>query len=73
MSDIPSFAYRLLWEDRQLVLVADLTRAAAARFLHFVAAQPLRVETATYTLERANEALADLWSGRINGAAMLMP
>ncbi len=71
MSDIPSFAYRLLWEERQLVSVANLTRADAAEFLRFAAQVPLRVETASYPLDRANDALADLRAGRLQGAAVL--
>lgn len=73
MSDIPSFAYRLLWEERQLMSVANLTRADASEFLRFAAQVPLRVETTTYALERANEALADLRAGRLQGAAVLVP
>jgi alcohol dehydrogenase, propanol-preferring len=73
MSDIPSFAYRLLWEERQLMSVANLTRADAAEFLGFVAATPLQVEATTYPLARANEALADLRAGRVRGAAVLVP
>jgi len=73
MSDIPSFAYRLLWEERQLVSVANLTRADAVEFLQFAGRVPLRVETTTYPLERANEALDDLRAGRLQGAAVLVP
>lgn len=73
MSDLPSFAYRLLWEERRLVSVANLTRADAAEFLRFAASVPLRVETTTYPLERANDALADLRAGRVRGAAVLVP
>jgi alcohol dehydrogenase, propanol-preferring len=73
MSDIPAFAYRLLWEERELLSVANLTRADAAEFLQFAASHPLRVETMTYPLARANEALADLRAGRIQGAAVLLP
>jgi len=73
MSDIPSFAYGLLWEERQLVSVANLTRADAAEFLRFAREVPLRVETTSYPLERANEALADLRAGRLQGAAVLVP
>jgi propanol-preferring alcohol dehydrogenase len=73
MSDIPSFAYRLLWEERQLVSVANLTRADAAEFLAIAARLPLRVETTTYPLREANQALADLRAGRLNGAAVLVP
>jgi len=73
MSDIPSFAYRLLWEERQLVSVANLTRADATEFLRFAGSVPLRVQTTTYPLTRANDALADLRSGRLQGAAVLVP
>ena len=73
MSDIPSFAYRLLWEERQLVSVANLTRADAAEFLRFAGSLPLQVRTTTYPLARANDALADLRAGRLEGAAVLVP
>ena len=73
MSDLPSFPYRLLWEERQLVSVANLTRADATAFLRFAARVPLRVETTTYPLAAANEALADLRAGRYVGAAVLVP
>lgn len=73
MSDIPRFAYRLLWEERQLVSVANLTRADGRDFLRAAAAMPLHVETTAYPLERANEALADLRAGRLQGAAVLLP
>ncbi|MEP7295599.1 MAG: zinc-dependent alcohol dehydrogenase family protein [Burkholderiales bacterium] len=73
MSDIPSFAYRLLWEERQLLSVANLTRADAAEFLQFATQHPLHAETVPYSLERANEALADLREGRLQGAAVLVP
>jgi propanol-preferring alcohol dehydrogenase len=73
MSDIPSFPYRLLWEERQLVSVANLTRRDARDFLMVAAAHPLRVDTVSYPLERANEALADLREGRLRGAAVLVP
>jgi propanol-preferring alcohol dehydrogenase len=73
MSDIPSFPYRLLWEERQLLSVANLTRADAAEFLRVAASMPLQVRTTTYPLERANDALADLRAGRLDGAAVLVP
>ena len=73
MSDIPSFPYRLLWEERELRSVANLTRQDAASFLRFAAAWPLRVEARTYPLESANEALDDLRQGRLQGAAVLVP
>ncbi len=73
MSDIPSFAYRLLWEERELMSVANLTRDDARDFLKFASAHPLHVETTAYPLGAANEALADLRSGRLHGAAVLVP
>ena len=73
MSDIPQFAYRLLWEERQIISVANLTRADARDFLHEAARVPLQVKTTVYPLERANDALDDLRSGRIEGAAVLVP
>jgi len=68
MSDIPAFAYRLLWEERQLVSVANLTRADATAFLQVAAKVPLRVETTVYPLAQANEALGDLRAGQIGRA-----
>jgi propanol-preferring alcohol dehydrogenase len=73
MSPIPSFPYRLLWEERELASVANLTHADAEGFLAFVKRVPLRVETTRYPLERANEALDDLRAGRLEGAAVLVP
>jgi propanol-preferring alcohol dehydrogenase len=73
MSDIPSFPYRLLWEERELVSVANLTRADAKAFFRFAARVPLRVETTPYRLTAANDALDDLRSGRLQGAAVLVP
>jgi propanol-preferring alcohol dehydrogenase len=73
MSDIPSFPYRLLWEERELVSVANLTRGDAKAFFRFAARVPLRVETTPYRLTAANDALDDLRSGRLQGAAVLVP
>lgn len=73
MSDIPPLPYRELWEERQIVSVANLTRADADGFLRFVAGHPLRVETRGYRLADANQALADLRDGRLRGAAVLLP
>jgi len=73
MSDIPSFPYRLLWEERQLVSVANLTRQDARDFLAIVPKARIRTQTASYPLEAANEALDDLRSGRLQGAAVLIP
>jgi propanol-preferring alcohol dehydrogenase len=73
MSDIPSFPYRILWEERQVVSVANLTRQDAAGF--FAVAHQVRIKTSTtsYPLERANDAVSDLREGRIQGAAVLVP
>jgi propanol-preferring alcohol dehydrogenase len=73
MSDIPSFPYRLLWEERQVVSVANLTRADAREFLALVPRADIRTSVIRYPLEDANEALADLRAGRLQGAAVLMP
>ncbi|BBK41907.1 alcohol dehydrogenase [Allostella vacuolata] len=73
MSDIPQFPYRLLWEERQLVSVANLTRRDAVEFLEIAPKAGVRTTTTVYPLERANEALADLRAGRFQGAAVLVP
>jgi propanol-preferring alcohol dehydrogenase len=73
MSDIPRFPYSLLWEERELVSVANLTRADAREFLDIVPRAGIKTETVPYPLARANEALADLREGRLQGAAVLVP
>ena len=73
MSDIPAMPYRLLWEERQLVSVANLTRRDAVEFLDLAPRAGVRTTTTTYALEKANEALDDLRSGRLQGAAVLLP
>ena len=73
MSDIPSFPYRLLWEERQIVSVANLTRADGETFFAIVAKAGIVTQTVAYPLVRANEALSDLRSGRLQGAAVLVP
>jgi alcohol dehydrogenase, propanol-preferring len=73
MSDIPSFPYRMLWEERQVVSVANLTRQDAIDFLALAPKAGVRTETVSYPLQRANEALADLREGRLQGAAVLLP
>jgi propanol-preferring alcohol dehydrogenase len=73
MSDIPAFPYDLLWEERQIRSVANLTRADAAEFQGFAPQAGLHIETTRYPLSRANEALADLREGRLQGAAVLVP
>jgi propanol-preferring alcohol dehydrogenase len=73
MSDIPSFPYRLLWEERQLMSVANLTREDGREFLSLARLAHVKTETRTYPLEDANQALDDLRGGRLQGAAVLIP
>jgi propanol-preferring alcohol dehydrogenase len=73
MSDIPSFPYSLLWEERQLVSVANLTRQDGLDFLSLVPKIGIVMKTTPYPLIKANEALADLRAGRFEGAAVLVP
>jgi len=73
MSDIPSFPYRLLWEERQLVSVANLTRQDGIDFLRLAPAMGIVTQTTRYPLNQANQALADLRAGRFDGAAVLVP
>ena len=73
MSDIPSFPYRWLWEERQIVSVANLTRADAAEFFAAARHADIRTEVTRYRLDDANRALADLRAGRLQGAAVLAP
>ena len=73
MSDIPAFPYRILWEERVLRSVANLTRRDAEEFLALAPRAGVRAETVIYPLDRANDALADLRHGRLRGAAVLVP
>jgi alcohol dehydrogenase, propanol-preferring len=73
MSDIPSFPYEILWGERQLVSVANLTREDAHTFLKVAPQAGVRAEVTLYPLTAANDALADLRAGRLNGAAVLIP
>jgi len=73
MSDIPRFPYHLLWEERKLMSVANLTRRDATEFLAVAPKAGVRTTTIRYPLSRANEALADLRAGRFAGAAALIP
>ncbi len=73
MSDIPAFAYRLLWEERILRSVANLTRRDGEEFLALAPTVPVRTTTQSFPLAQANEALAALREGRLNGAAVLVP
>jgi propanol-preferring alcohol dehydrogenase len=73
MSDIPSFPYRLLWEERVVRSVANLTRQDAEEFLALAPKAGIRTATVPYPLAEANRALADLRHGRLQGAAVLVP
>ena len=73
MSDIPAFPYRLLWEERTIRSVANLTRADAREFLAVADAVAIRTHVRVYPLADANQALADLRNGRLSGAAVLVP
>ena len=73
MSDIPSFAYDLLWEERQVVSVANLTRQDGLDFLALEPRIGVKTRTTLYPLRDANRALADLRAGRFDGAAVLLP
>jgi propanol-preferring alcohol dehydrogenase len=73
MSDIPSFPYRLLWEERQLLSVANLTRQDGLDFMHLAPEIGIITKTTCYPLNQANQALDDLRAGRFEGAAVLVP
>jgi propanol-preferring alcohol dehydrogenase len=73
MSDIPSFPYSSLWEERRLLSVANLTRQDGIDFLGQVPKMGIVVKTTVYPLEQANTALEDLRAGRFDGAAVLVP
>lgn len=73
MSEIPAFSYDLLWGEREICSVANLTRRDGLEFLPLAAAIPVTTTVHRYPLERANEALDDLRHGRFNGAAVLVP
>lgn len=73
MSEIPRFPYRLMWEERQLLSVANLTRQDGLDFLNQVPQMGIVTRTTSYPLPQANEALADLRAGRFDGAAVLVP
>jgi alcohol dehydrogenase, propanol-preferring len=73
MSDIPSFPYRILWGERVVRSVANLTRADAEEFLALAPKVPVRCSVQRYPLTAANQALDDLRAGRLRGAAVLVP
>jgi propanol-preferring alcohol dehydrogenase len=72
MSDIPSFPYEILWGERVLRSVANLTRADAVEFLDLAPRVPVRTHVTTFPLEEAERALGTLRSGAIEGAAVLI-
>ena len=73
MSDIPAMPYWILWEERELVSVANLTRRDADEFFPIASQAGVHTRTTAYPLEQANRALDDLRSGRLSGAAVLLP
>jgi propanol-preferring alcohol dehydrogenase len=73
MSDIPSFPYRILWGERVIRSVANLTRRDAEEFLALAPKVPVRTATELFPLAEANEALDRLRTGRLRGAAVLVP
>jgi propanol-preferring alcohol dehydrogenase len=73
MSDVPAFPYSLLWEERRIESVANLTREDGARFMEKARAVSLKTEVKIYRLDQASAALDDLRAGRFSGAAVLMP
>jgi propanol-preferring alcohol dehydrogenase len=72
MSDIPAFPYELLWQERTVCSVANLTRRDGAEFLALAPRVPVRTEVRTFPLADANETLAQLRTGRLQGAAVLV-
>jgi propanol-preferring alcohol dehydrogenase len=73
MSDIPSFPYALLWGERSLRSVANLTRADGEAFFSLIARYPVDTHVTPFSLAQANEAIAALRTGLIDGAAVLVP
>lgn len=73
MSEIPAFPYSILWQEREIVSVANLTRRDGEEFLALAPRVPVRTTVTTYPLADANRALADLREGRVRGAAVLVP
>ncbi|WP_028346050.1 zinc-dependent alcohol dehydrogenase family protein [Bradyrhizobium murdochi] len=73
MSDIPSFPYRMLWEERRLLSVANLTRGDGTEFFKVAAQACIKTHTSVFPLQEANEVLSKLRTGQITGAAVLQP
>jgi propanol-preferring alcohol dehydrogenase len=72
MSDIPSFPYSILWGERSVKSVANLTREDGEQFLKIAPEIPIKTEVNVYSLEDSNKALDDLRNGRFNGAAVIV-
>jgi len=72
MTNIPSFPYSILWEERSICSVANLTRRDGEEFMALAPKIPVRTEIETFPLEEANEALNRLRAGKIHGAAVLV-
>ena len=72
MSDIPSMPYELLWGERTVRSVANLTRRDGWEFLELAAKIPVRTSVQSYPLEKVNQALDDLRDGNINGSAVIL-
>jgi propanol-preferring alcohol dehydrogenase len=72
MSDIPSFPYSILWQERRLCSVANLTRRDGDEFMALAPKVPVRTEVQTFRLAEANDALTRLRAGQIHGAAVLL-
>jgi propanol-preferring alcohol dehydrogenase len=73
MSDIPSFSYDILWEERAIKSVANLTRQDGEEFLQLAPQVPVKTEVTTYPLSKTNEALEDLRNGEFDGSAVVFP
>jgi propanol-preferring alcohol dehydrogenase len=73
MSDIPAFPYSILWQERMLRSVANLTRGDGEEMLALAPRVPVKTRVSTYALEDANRALEDLRAGRFRGAAVIVP
>jgi propanol-preferring alcohol dehydrogenase len=73
MSDIPSFPYDILWEERAIKSVANLTRQDGEEFLKLAPQVPVKTEVTTYPLSKTNEALEDLRNGEFDGSAVVFP
>jgi propanol-preferring alcohol dehydrogenase len=73
MSEIPAFPYEILWGERSILSVANLTRDDGREFMRIAGQAPLRTSTTPFPLSAANEALEQLRSGGVEGAAVLIP